>query len=233
MLIYKILSIISYLFFIPIFVFSSFLLITTSFLYLPWFYVLDKVCCRIIMLSFFIWPKIKGHFPKDGPYIIMMNHSSFLDVFIFPLVPSGHYTGVTAASNFKIPVLSALMRSIQAIPIERKNLESAIESIKRAERVLKQNIHIGILPEGTRTLNGRIGPLKKGGFHMAINTNTPIVPVGVSGAFCVKPKNRWWTMPSPIDIKIGETINTNIYNKLGIKGLKNLVEERLIILSGE
>jgi 1-acyl-sn-glycerol-3-phosphate acyltransferase len=162
-----------------------------------------------------------------------MNHSSFLDVFIFPLIPKGRYTGLTAARNFKIPVFSTLIRRIQAIPIERKNLKAAIESIKKAEQVLKQNIHIGILPEGTRTLNGKIGPLKKGGFHMAINTATPIIPVGVSGAFSVKPKNRWWFRPGRITINIGDAINPKAYNNLGIDGLINKVEYALKILSGD
>ena len=162
----------------------------------------------------------------------MMNHSSFLDVFIFPLIPRGHYTGVSATKNFKIPVFSTLIRRIQAIPIERKNLKAAIESIKKAEKVLKQNIHIGILPEGTRTLNGSLGPLKKGGFHMAINTGTSIIPVGVSGAFDFKPKNRWWFRPVPITINIGNAISPSIYSELGIDGLINKVGQAIKTLSG-
>ena len=232
MLIYKILSIISYILFIPTFVLSAIMLIIISVISLPLFYMVDKFFCRIIMATFFIWPGIRGAFPKKGTYIIMMNHSSFLDVFIFPLIPRGHYTGVSATKNFKIPVFSTLIRRIQAIPIERKNLKAAIESIKKAEKVLKQNIHIGILPEGTRTLNGSLGPLKKGGFHMAINTGTSIIPVGVSGAFDFKPKNRWWFRPGPITINIGDAINPNIYGELGIDGLKNKVAEALKTLSG-
>jgi len=233
MLIYKSLSIISYMLFIPTFVFSSIILIVVSFIYLPLFYVFDKLCCRLIMAAFFIWPKIRGSFPKHGTYIIMMNHSSFLDAFIFPLIPVGYYTGVTAARNFNIPVFSSLLRQIRAIPIQRKNLQAAIKSIERAEKVLKNNIHIGILPEGTRTLSGQIGPLKKGSFHMAINTNTPIVPVGVSGAFNFKPKNRWWTKPVPIVINIGEAINISTYDELGLRGLMGVVKEKLKKLSGE
>ena len=68
MLIYKSLSIISYILFIPIFIFSSIILILISFIYLPLFYVLDKLCCRLIMASFFIWPKIKGSFPREGTF---------------------------------------------------------------------------------------------------------------------------------------------------------------------
>ena len=232
MLLYKILSVISYLLFLPTFFLSAVILITISFIYLPMFYVFDKIFCRLMMLPFFLWPKIRGNFPKNGTYIIMMNHSSFIDAFIFPLIPTGCWTGVTAAKNFKIPVFSALMRRIKAIPIERTNLRSAIESIGVAEKVLMQNIHIGILPEGTRTLCGRLGLLKKGGFHMAINTNTPIVPVGVSGAFKFKPKNRWWTKPVPIVINIGETINTDTYDELGLEGLMGVVEKKLQQLSG-
>ena len=36
-------------------------------------------------------------------------------------------------------------------------------------------------PEGTRSPDGRIGPLKKGGFHLAKDTRTPIVPVAIRG----------------------------------------------------
>ncbi len=230
---YKCLSIISYILFIPIFVLAAIILIVTSFIYLPLFYVVDKLCCRLIMAAFFIWPEIKGTFPKHGTYIIMMNHSSFLDAFIFPLIPTGHYTGVTAAKNFKIPIFSSILRQIRAIPIERKNLQAAIKSIEKAEKVLKNNTHIGILPEGTRTLNGFVGPLKKGGFHMAINTNTSIVPVGISGAFSFKPKNRWWTKTVPITINIGDMINAKSYNKLGLEGLMVVVGEKLKQLTGE
>ena len=186
-----------------------------------------------MLSALLVFPKIKGGFPFDGTYIIMMNHSSFLDVFIFPLVPRGAWTGITAAENFKIPIFSTIIKRIQAIPIERKNRQAAFESIKQAENVLKQGIHIGILPEGTRTLDGKIKPLKKGGFHMAINTNTPIIPVGVSGAFDFKPKNRWWMRPGLVTVNIGDPISINDYTALGVDGLSTKVEKLLKSLSGE
>ena len=111
-------------------------MIAASLLYFPLFYKIDKICCRLIMSSLVVWPRVNGTFPVEGTYIIMMNHSSFLDVFIFPLIPKGIYSGITAAENFKIPVFSTIIRRIQAIPVERKNLFMAIESIKKAEEVL-------------------------------------------------------------------------------------------------
>ena len=230
---YKILSLFLYVSGFLAFIFIAALLIISGFLFLPLFYKIDKLCCHMMLSALLVFPKIKGDFPFDGTYIIMMNHSSFLDVFIFPLVPRGAWTGITAAENFKIPVFSTIIKRIQAIPIERKNRQAAFESIKQAENVLKQGIHIGILPEGTRTLDGKIKPLKKGGFHMAINTNTPIIPVGVSGAFDFKPKNRWWMKPGLVTVNIGDPISINDYTTLGVDGLSTKVEKLLKSLSGE
>ena len=230
---YKILSLFLYVSGFLAFILIAALLIISGFLFLPLFYKIDKLCCHLMLSSLLVLPKIKGDFPFDGTYIIMMNHSSFLDVFIFPLVPRGAWTGITAAENFKIPVFSTIIKRIQAIPIERKNRQAAFESIKQAEDVLKQGIHIGILPEGTRTLDGKIKPLKKGGFHMAINTNTPIIPVGVSGAFEFKPKNRWWMKPGLVTVNIGDPISINDYTTLGVDGLSTKVEKLLKSLSGE
>ncbi|MBP6841475.1 MAG: 1-acyl-sn-glycerol-3-phosphate acyltransferase, partial [Kofleriaceae bacterium] len=42
-------------------------------------------------------------------------------------------------------------------------------------------------PEGTRSKDGRIGPLKKGGFHLALDTGAPIVPVALSGTGAILP----------------------------------------------
>ena len=230
---YKILSLFLYVSGFLAFIFIAALLIISGFLFLPLFYKIDKLCCHIMLSALLVLPKIKGEFPSEGTYIIMMNHSSFLDVFIFPLIPRGSWTGVTAIENFKIPIFSTIIKRIQAIPIERKNRKAAFESIKQAENVLKQGIHIGILPEGTRTLDGKIKPLKKGGFHMAINTNTPIIPVGVSGAFEFKPKNRWWMKPGLVTVNIGDPISINDYTTLGVDGLSTKVKKLIKSLSGE
>ena len=68
---------------------------------------------------------------------------------------------------------------------------------------------------------------------MAINTNTPIIPVGVSGAFKFKPKNRWWMKPCPVTINIGDPISVDDYTMLGVDGVSTKVENLLKSLSGE
>ena len=138
MLKFQLLSLFLYISGLLAFICIAFILIISGFIFLPLFYKSVKICCRFMMSSLLIWPEIRGKFPSDGTYIIMMNHSSFLDVFIFPLIPIGAWTGITAVENFKIPIFSSIINRIQAIPIERNNRQAALESIKKAENVLKQ-----------------------------------------------------------------------------------------------
>ena len=177
--------------------------------------------------------KVEGEFPDKGSYVVMSNHSSFVDPFIYPFFMKGIFTGIVARYNFKYPVWAQVLRRFNAIPVDRKNRKRAIESIKKAEHVLKQGIHIAILPEGTRTLTGKIGVMKKGGFHLAMNTGASIIPVGIEGAFNFKPKTTWKLTKGTITARIGNPIPSNLYESLGLDGLLKKVEMELRRLSGE
>ena len=168
---------------------------------------------RLQLLLLGAWVRRKNKIPKNGQYIIMMNHTSFADVF-FSIQPlRGKYTAILASFNFKIPIWSKMLRAFKAIPVYRKNKIKAIAAIKQAEHIIKDlGYHIVIFPEGTRTTDGKLQDFKKGGFHMAINTQTPIIPVAVKGGFRYKPKNRWYIKPSIIDIEVGDPIEVKDYS---------------------
>ncbi|MBI44843.1 MAG: hypothetical protein CMG66_01610 [Candidatus Marinimicrobia bacterium] len=162
--------------------------------------------------------KIIGSFPSEGTYIIMHNHSSFLDLFFLPTIIKGKYTGIVAAKNFKIPLIGTILKRVGAIPIHRFNHAKAMKALQIAESRIKQGYHIAIFPEGTRTTTGKLSQFKKGGFHMASNTGTKILPIIVKGLYEIKPKHRWQLYPGiatmiilkPIDVmnkSVDELIN--------------------------
>ena len=68
---------------------------------------------------------------------------------------------------------------------------------------------------------------------MAINTKTPILPIGAVLPFNYKPKNRWYIKPSIIDVYIGKPTDVNQYDELGIHGLMDHIEKELKILIKE
>ena len=182
-------------------------------------YFMAKWGCKVILLSLGVQLKVNGKFPTNEPYIIMFNHSSFIDPFLLPTFAKGKFTGVVAEENFDIFLFGWILKRLNCIPIDRKNTVSSVKSLQSSQGIIKKGYHIGILPEGTRSLDGNVKPFKKGGFHMAIETQTPILPVGINGAYNFKTKNRKYFIPGKVIISIGEPINTSVFEKPDIDEL--------------
>ena len=114
--------------------------------------------------------------------IFMSNHVSNLDPpVLFPLLPE-RAAVFLKRSLMKIPILGYGMRLASFIPVDRDGrVESAVESVQAAARVLASGIHILSFVEGTRSRDGRLQPFKKGPFYLAMETGAPVVPVSIYG----------------------------------------------------
>jgi 1-acyl-sn-glycerol-3-phosphate acyltransferase len=125
---------------------------------------------------------------QSGTYIYMSNHVSNLDPLILcPLIP--RRTSILAKKEiWRIPILGKALDLAEIVPVERENREAAIQSIHRAGEVMRHGINMTIYPEGTRSLDGRLLPFKKGPFHLAAESGFPIVPITILGTYEMLPK---------------------------------------------
>ena len=72
---------------------------------------------------------------------------------------------------------------------------------------MREGVSIAIAPEGSRSRDGRIQPLKRGGFHLALGTGAPIVPVAIRGTIDVLPRgSRSMRAGVPVRVVIGAPI---------------------------
>ena len=218
---YQLLSIVLYLvggfYFL---IFGAYVIIISFILSHKYLYPTLPFLTRVQLFLLGAWIRIKNKIPNDQTYIVMMNHASFADVFFSVQPLKGKYTAILASFNFKIPIWGTMLRFFKAIPVYRKDKIKAIKAIKQAETIIKDlKYHVVIFPEGTRTTNGKLQKFKKGGFHMAINTKVPIIPIAVKGGFNYKPKTRWYIKPSIIDIEVGNPIDVSKYTVNDIDSL--------------
>jgi 1-acyl-sn-glycerol-3-phosphate acyltransferase len=121
-------------------------------------------------------------------YIFMSNHVSNLDPpLLIPSIP-GRCSVLVKKELFRTPILGTGMRQADLVPVDRSNREAAIESIRAATKVLQKGLHMVIYPEGTRSVDGRLLPFKKGPFHLAMDSGVPVIPVTLLGTFESWPK---------------------------------------------
>jgi 1-acyl-sn-glycerol-3-phosphate acyltransferase len=209
-------------------------------LYVAIWVVIATLACGIlvIVLSFFVrssgslhkiarfWGKsilvvsgvkvsVKGLSNVDlsAPYIYMPNHQSNFDIPVLLGHLSVQFRWLAKIELFKIPIFGRAMRKAGYISIDRYNRQSAIESLKLAAGKIKSGVSVLIFPEGTRSLDGKIQPFKKGGFVLAVDAGVPIVPVVIHGTRAIMPKGKIRIYPGQVHMVIHKPIDTSIYTR--------------------
>lgn len=121
--------------------------------------------------------------PKDTKVLFVGNHRSNFDPIVtWYALKKWKIAFVSKPSNFQIPFFGRIIRKCCFMPIDRENPRKAIVTINKAAKLLKkQEVSIGIYPEGTRSKNCELLPFHNGVFKIAQKAETPIVVLCVTG----------------------------------------------------
>ena len=165
--------------------------------------------------------------PPGRAYVYMSNHQSHLDIpMLYATLPSPTIRMLGKKELFDIPLWGRGLRAAEFVEVDRTNHASAMKSIEYAARLVEDGVSIYLAPEGTRSRDGSIGKLKKGGFHLALGTRAPIVPVAIRGTIDVLPRgSRRMKTGKAVDVTIGSPIEVEGRD---LDGLMREVREFLV-----
>jgi 1-acyl-sn-glycerol-3-phosphate acyltransferase len=108
----------------------------------------------------------------------------------------------------RIPLLGYVMEMGGFIYVDRQARDSRRDALERAVSTLRSGISLLIFPEGTRSLDGRLLPFRPGPFTMAIEAQTPIVPITVHGTRELMPKGEGAMRPGTITLRFHPPVPT-------------------------
>jgi 1-acyl-sn-glycerol-3-phosphate acyltransferase len=134
-------------------------------------------CMRFF--CFYPVKKIRNAKLPEGPYIIIANHSSYLDIFFLPSLLSQHpFLFLGKSELLGYPILRTYFKNLN-IPVYRTNRSKAAQSFKAAKKAVQEGWSIAMFPEGTipSENNPKMLPFKYGAFKLAKEMQLPIVPV--------------------------------------------------------
>ena len=218
---------------LPFFFVSCMLILVVSlFTRGPKFDSVIKFCCWTVLFCCGIRIKVRGreNFDPARQYVVMMNHVNFFDPFVFYAGFPGRARGIEEQKHFHWPVYGPVIRRIGQIPIDRQNSRKARESLNRAAALMRERRDMSflVLPEGTRTLDGRLRSFKRGGFILAIESGLDILPIVQTGAFHINRKGSRLVRPGRIDYIIEAPVPTSGFPKEHHDELVEQVRARML-----
>ncbi len=123
------------------------------------------------------------------------------------------------------------MKVAEFVPVDRKGIRGGKKSVERAISLMqKKGYDFLIFPEGTRSLDGKLKFLKRGGFFLAVNSQTDIVPVSIQGTFKIMPKRQFFVKRGEIKVVFHPAISIQDYTMENLPIL--LKKVRTAIASG-
>lgn len=186
--------------------------------------------------KFLLWvagTKVEVHglekLDPNQPYIYLANHQSNFDILALSANIPGTSRYIAKKELFKIPFFGLGMKLAGVVKINRSNKEEARESInKDAVERINKGVSVIIFPEGTRSKDGKIHPLKKGGIILAIEGHIPIVPTVLSGTFHIMNKSSLKLKKGRIKLEFLDPIHTDNYTYEDRNKLTALVHQKLV-----
>jgi 1-acyl-sn-glycerol-3-phosphate acyltransferase len=128
---------------------------------------------------------------NQGPAILIANHRSHLDMFLF-LSKVYKVRAVANAKLFHIPLLGQFMSMSKHFKMEKGNVNLYQQSLEQIKIAFSENYKILFFPEMTRCLPGLkdIQKFRLIPFQIAREENIPIIPVVISGTDEIWPKGK-------------------------------------------
>jgi len=149
------------------------------------------------------------HLWSDRPAVFLFNHQSGIDGLLMLKLLRRDITAVGKKELLLHPALAPLFQLGGMVFVDRSNTKAAIEQLKPAVEALHQGLSLVIAPEGTRSPTPRLGPFKKGAFHMAMQAGVPIVPVVFRNALDALPKGALVVRPATVEAVVLPPIYTD------------------------
>jgi 1-acyl-sn-glycerol-3-phosphate acyltransferase len=169
-----------------------------------------KSGCRVILGLAGVRIRLHGreNFKPGSRYLVMMNHVNLLDPFVFYARFPGFARTVEEEGHFRWPVYGWMLRKIGQIPINRVNPRKAAASLARAGEFIRsrRDFSFIVFPEGTRTLDGKLGPFKRGGFLLAREAGLEILPIVQVGSYRIMRKGSRLLRPGRVDVYLEPAI---------------------------
>lgn len=144
------------------------------------------------------------------PCVFVFNHQSKLDLPVMIHLIRQDATGVAKKEIRDLPLFGKILQLGGVAFIDRADAGRAIEQLEPVvKKIEEERFSLVVAPEGTRSATPRIGPFKKGPFHIAMSAGVPVVPVVLRNAGELMWRGAQLIKPGTVEVRVLPPIDTS------------------------
>ncbi|MBW2560122.1 MAG: 1-acyl-sn-glycerol-3-phosphate acyltransferase [Deltaproteobacteria bacterium] len=193
-------------------------------------FTFSRVWAWVMLKITGVHPEIRGR-EKIRPgqsYVIVSNHQSHFDILALVIRLGIQFRWIIKKELRSVPLFGFALYKSKNIFIDRTDRDKAVQSIREGIRRLPHGVSVLFFAEGTRSPDGAIHPFKKGGFTTAVDSGLPILPVTVNGSRRVLPKGSLAFNRGPIEVVVGDPVDTQSYTHKTIGELIAVTRDTIV-----
>jgi 1-acyl-sn-glycerol-3-phosphate acyltransferase len=158
--------------------------------------------------------EVVGESLKDSvPAIYVMNHGGSGDLWLAMRLCPVPGSGTIKKKVLRVPVIGQAWYLSGHLTLDRGNSARAIAAMDVMTTLVRKHlISVWILPEGTRSKDGKLQEFKKGFAHLALQTRLPVVPVVVHGVHDCWPRGTT-VRPGHVRVEVLPAISTESWTR--------------------
>ncbi len=161
-------------------------------------------------------PEISGLDKLDQvsrPMVLVSNHTSLYDVLALLAILPLDFKFVVKEELMRVPLWGWAMRRAGYMSVQRDDSGDAREIMRRTAERIRGGESVLFFPEGTRSLDGRLGQFKRGAFMLASQSGCDVVPLAISGAAEVLPRGSLVINPGRAHVAVLDPITDQALKK--------------------
>jgi 1-acyl-sn-glycerol-3-phosphate acyltransferase len=190
-------------------------------------YGIGRLWARLILTLGGVAIRVHGldRLDTGQPYLFVVNHQSNVDIpVLLQSFPGFQLRWIAKKELLRVPFFGWAMWAAKHIAVDRADSAGALGSLKIAARRMANGISVVVFPEGTRSIDGRLLPFKRGGFLLAAKTSAPVVPVTIRGTQKLLPKGAWRLRPGIVDVHVSDPIQMTDRRPGSLRALADQVQ---------
>lgn len=152
----------------------------------------------------------REHLEAHRPCVFVFNHQSKLDVPVLIHLLQHDFTGVAKKEVRTVPVIGQIFDVAGMVFIDRGDSAKARAQLEPAVRKLRdEGVSLVLAPEGTRSSTPRLGPFKKGAFHIAMQAGVPMVPIVMRNTGELMWRGAQLIKPGTVEVQVLPPVDTS------------------------